>query len=151
MITCPVNNDPILRCYTSLEASWQTMQYEPVHYPDEILVSYSSTFQGIFLYFSTEFRKDIKLVMLINNLTFKNPVKVHNPMNITIFFHCWRGRATRTNIIFNVFRTILEAFKSLRNPLLWKTFIAVYFFLKWWVTIKNFLSLKRSFPNQVSY
>lgn len=61
------------------------MQCETVHYPDKTLMSYSSTFQGDFSYFFMDFRKDLKLVTFIKNLTFKNTVKVHNPLNITFF------------------------------------------------------------------
>ena len=61
-----------LGCYTWLETSWQTMQCEPVRCPHEEPMTFLSTIRVFFSDFFTELSKNLKVVMLINSLTFRN-------------------------------------------------------------------------------
>lgn len=42
-----------------------------------------STIWIVFLYSFTEYSKNVKVIILINSFTFKNSVKVYNPIKIT--------------------------------------------------------------------
>lgn len=70
--------------YTWLETTWRTMQCETVRCLDEVSMTCSSTISFFHIVFA-ELSKNLKVVMFINSLTFKNPVKIHNPTNIENF------------------------------------------------------------------
>lgn len=60
--------------------------------PEEEAMNFSTILVGFFSdFFFRELRNNLKKVLLINNLIFRNPFKVHNLMDIEKRYHHWFG------------------------------------------------------------